>query len=67
MHIKQVHAKIRDHQCQLCNYAASENQSLIRHLGWISTEDLKDIRESVLGSGVDVEALEYQFPCLVVK
>ena len=33
MHIKQVHAKIRDHQCQLCNYAASENQSLIRHLG----------------------------------
>ena len=34
---------------------------------WISTEDLKDIRESVLGSGVDVEALEYQFPCLVVK
>ena len=33
MHIKQVHAKIRDHQCQLCNYAASENQSVIRHLG----------------------------------
>ena len=80
MHIKQVHAKIKDHQCQLCNYAASENQSLIRHLGcgmllqfqthykkWISTEDLKNIRESVLVPGVEVEALEYQFPCLVVK
>ena len=34
---------------------------------WISTEDLKEIRESVLDSGVEVEALENQLPCLVVK
>ena len=34
---------------------------------WISTKDLKDIRESVLGSGVNAEALESQFPCLAVR
>lgn len=33
---------------------------------WISAKELKNIRDIVIGSGVDAEALESKFPCLAV-